>query len=85
MSDFSHVIGIATTCEEWSHAIEHSLSREEDGPARRTDRQKVAREHDWDILAAKIANTMAAGLGIQLTSSLLREEPSLAAKLTPVT
>ena len=50
VEEFSDIIGIASGPEEWSKAIEHALSAEENSPPRRAVRLEVAREHDWEVL-----------------------------------
>ena len=59
------MINIASGREEWSNALEFSLSEEENAPARREERQRAAREYDWDPLVEKIARNIAGRLGIQ--------------------
>ncbi len=68
VAEFGHVVGLANHCQEWSRAITQAFSSDENTPAQRALRQKVAREHDWDVLVAKIAGTIATRLGIQLSS-----------------
>ena len=65
VEEFRNVINIATGHQEWSNALEFALSEEENMPARRAERQRVAREYDWDPLVEKIACTIAARVGIQ--------------------
>ena len=70
VEEFSHVVGTASNHEEWSNVIERALSREENVPARCAVRQRVAREHDWEVLVAKIAGTITERLGIRPLSTL---------------
>lgn len=70
---FSHVIGLATDVEEWSLSIDRALSEAENAPARKAERQAVAREHDWNSLVLCIARTIAEQLHISTTSSRLNE------------
>ena len=69
VEDFSHIIGIAGSPQEWSNAIEHALSDEENSPARRSLRQRVAREHDWEVLVDKIARTISRRLGMNFPAA----------------
>lgn len=55
LRDFGHVIELAESADEWSAAIERSLSPEADLPAARERREAVARRHDWDSLADETA------------------------------
>jgi glycosyltransferase involved in cell wall biosynthesis len=65
VEEFRNVIAIATGHEQWSNAIEHALSEEENAPARCAERQRAASEYDWDPLVEKIARTIAERLGMQ--------------------
>jgi glycosyltransferase involved in cell wall biosynthesis len=63
LQDFAHIIRLARTTDEWSQAIQDSLS-----PAARSDeqvevRRRVARQHDWNRLVALIAQTLCSRLG----------------------
>jgi len=63
LQEFRGVIELATTEEEWSRALEQSLSVEAQSPAQALGRQDVARGYDWNDLVQKIAYTMCDGLG----------------------
>jgi len=69
VEEFAPVLGIANSPENWSKAIEHALSGRENSPARRAARQKVARQHDWEVLVDKIACTISQRLGIALPTA----------------
>lgn len=69
VEEFSNVIKIAADREGWSTAIEDALSKEENAPQRRAERQRAAREYDWDPLVEKIARTIADRLGMELPGS----------------
>ena len=85
VEEFRDVITVSGTCSEWTHAIERAISPGQDTPAQCSKRQEVAREHDWDILAARIASTIAARLCIQIAGSSHPVESISGAKLTLVT
>ncbi len=61
---FAHVVTLPHTRREWSEAIALALQPETDGCVHQASRQAIARQHDWDLLVAKIARTMAARLGL---------------------
>jgi glycosyltransferase involved in cell wall biosynthesis len=63
LQQFAPVIQLATTEEEWSHALEQSLSVEAQSPAQARARQDVARGYDWNHLVQMIAQEMCHGLG----------------------
>ncbi|HYM06175.1 MAG TPA: hypothetical protein VEU11_06405, partial [Terriglobales bacterium] len=65
VEEFRNVINIASGSQEWSNALEFSLSEEENAPARRAERQRAAREYDWDPLVEKIARNIAGRLGLE--------------------
>jgi 2-polyprenyl-3-methyl-5-hydroxy-6-metoxy-1,4-benzoquinol methylase len=74
LCEFKNVVTLASTCEEWSTAIEDSLKPAANSPERRAARQEVASRYDWERLVLKIASSMAEGLGqeyAQKLSSLL--------------
>jgi len=66
VEDFKHVITMARDREEWSRAIEHALSAEQNTSDRRAHRQEVARDYDWDGLVARIVRTITKGLGMDV-------------------
>ena len=55
LRDFGHVVELAEDVDEWSAAIRRSLAPDADTPEARARRQEVAREHDWDALADRVA------------------------------
>jgi PST family polysaccharide transporter len=55
---FSRVVGIADGADEWSAAIEAGLRNGARGPERSSERQAVAREHDWDVLTRHVASAI---------------------------
>ena len=66
VEDFRHVVSIASDQREWSDAIELALSDAENTPDRNAERQRVASEHDWEVLVVKIARTIARRLDLEL-------------------
>jgi glycosyltransferase involved in cell wall biosynthesis len=63
LRDFAHVVGIAEGVEAWSTALEAALSAEADSPAAVERRVAVARRHDWDRIAHRVARVIAHGVG----------------------
>ncbi|MFH1279168.1 MAG: glycosyltransferase [Candidatus Eisenbacteria bacterium] len=79
LEEFSRVVLLAETPEEWIAAIEASL--EGAGPGaeeRRAARLEVAREHDWGVIAGRIAVTLARRLSPEIA---VRAEETAAALL----
>jgi glycosyltransferase involved in cell wall biosynthesis len=66
LKEFSHVVALATTAEEWATAIRYSLSNEANAPEKRRERQALARQHDWNVLALRVAEILAERLGEQI-------------------
>ncbi len=62
VEEFGHVVNLATGAQEWSQAIERALSPAENSDTRRAERQRISRQHDWQELVARIANTISARL-----------------------
>jgi glycosyltransferase involved in cell wall biosynthesis len=63
LAEFTTVVRLASTLEEWSAAIQESLSSAANSPERRAKRQSVAQQHDWQTLVLQIAQVMAERLG----------------------
>jgi len=60
VEEFSPVVAIADTAEQWSDAIQHALGEKENSSQRRAQRQAVARLYEWDALVLKIVRPIAA-------------------------
>ena len=60
VEEFSPVVAIADTAEQWSEAIQHALGEKENSSQRRAQRQAVARLYEWDALVLKIVRPIAA-------------------------
>jgi len=67
--DFSDVIALPRTFDEWSGAITEGLSPAANTPERCAARRAVARQFDWDDVVCTIARTIARRLGIDLVES----------------
>lgn len=63
LEDFTDVITLASTPEEWLAGIGRALQREEQSLPRVAARRTVARAHDWQVLVDRIAARIAARLG----------------------
>jgi glycosyltransferase involved in cell wall biosynthesis len=70
LEDFSHVVTLAVTPDEWSEAIRQSLRPAVNTRERVRARQAVARQHDWQILTERIARTIALRLGPEYVERL---------------
>ncbi|MEO7860548.1 MAG: glycosyltransferase [Nitrospirales bacterium] len=57
LQEFSHVIRLATSVDEWSKAIEESLLPEAMSSEQVGARRKVAYQYDWSILIYSLART----------------------------
>jgi hypothetical protein len=73
--EFKHVITLASNGEEWSNALACALSPRENAPVRCAERQKVAREDDWEALVARIAHTIAGRLPLHIPSASVAAVP----------
>ena len=62
LRDFSGVIELARTVEEWESAIRAALAPEQKSPGAVARRRSVARGHDWDVLVDRIAGLIEEGL-----------------------
>jgi hypothetical protein len=63
LQDFAHIIRLARTTDEWSQAIQDSLSPAACSAEHVEVRRRVARRHDWDRLVALLAQTLCSRLG----------------------
>ncbi len=63
LEEFADVVGLATNPQEWSSAIEAALRPSSNTKDSIQKRQAVAREHDWEVLVRKIADTIAQAVG----------------------
>jgi glycosyltransferase involved in cell wall biosynthesis len=81
VEEFRDVIALAKTSEDWSRALENALSSEENAPNRCAQRQRVAREHDWELLVDRIARTIARRLGLEIQTMEIQATSRLAAGL----
>ena len=63
LEEFTDVVTLASHPDEWSAAIANALSPAANTAERRAARQAVAHEHDWEVLVARIAGTLAERLG----------------------
>ena len=61
VEEFSDVVALARTREEWLKALDHAVRN---ALNEREQRQEVAREHDWEVIAGRIARTIAQRLGV---------------------
>ncbi|MDQ2669280.1 MAG: glycosyltransferase, partial [Gemmatimonadota bacterium] len=66
LEDFAGVVGLASSPEEWSAEIEAGLRNGARAPERRAERRKVAREHDWESLAQRVAGAIESHFGPQV-------------------
>jgi glycosyltransferase involved in cell wall biosynthesis len=74
LEEFASVIELPTTEEEWSKALDQSLSAEAQSPARVRARQDVARSYDWGCLVRVVADEMREGLGLTRWRSTAGED-----------
>jgi hypothetical protein len=61
--DFSHVVKLASTQEEWSRALVESLTPDAVSIDQIEKRRSIARQVDWGTLVHKIAGTLCNRLG----------------------
>ena len=78
LKEFSDVVALAATVDEWSAAIRHSLSNEANAPEKRRQRQELARQHDWNILALRVAEILAERLGEPIPPAMISPAVRLA-------
>jgi glycosyltransferase involved in cell wall biosynthesis len=70
---FRDVVRLPETRDQWSAAIAESLGPAANSGEQRMIRQALAKKYDWEILARRIAETMASRLGPEYSSRITRE------------
>jgi glycosyltransferase involved in cell wall biosynthesis len=82
VQEFRNVITLAANIDDWSRGIERALS-DDNTLLRKAERQAVAREYDWDALAARIARTIARRLHIDLATDVTTHPNQYSQLLSP--
>ena len=80
---YSDVIALATTVEQWSHAITRALTDGADDPERVRAGQRVAQSHDWGIIVHRIARILCEGLGGSCADRIAAASPAAPGGPTP--
>ena len=62
--DYTDVVSLVDTPEEWSAAISDALKPEANTEEKRAKRKEVAKRHDWNLVVQNIAEKIAQRLGI---------------------
>jgi hypothetical protein len=70
LKDFDQVITLATTVDEWSHALTSALEPSASTPAATAARQAVAQKNDWSELTCRIAQTICERLNPELVTRI---------------
>jgi glycosyltransferase involved in cell wall biosynthesis len=73
LEPFRDVVRLAENTGQWSAAIAESLCSPANTDEQREARQTLARQHDWEILVRRIADTMASRLGPEYSIRIARE------------
>lgn len=63
LEEFSHVVRLAQSPDEWSQAIKDCLLPSASAPCRVEERRSIAREYDWSRLVGIIARALCERLG----------------------
>jgi glycosyltransferase involved in cell wall biosynthesis len=72
LEQFSAVIGLASTPDEWHAAIAWGSNRDGNFMREARARQAIAREYDWNVLVKRIAKVLAVRLGDDFVRRLER-------------
>lgn len=72
LQEFTHVVRLATSLDDWSKAIEESLLPESLTPEQVCARRRVAYHYDWNILIRSLAGTFCKRLGASYLDRLSR-------------
>lgn len=83
LEEFSDVVALPRTPDEWSASLEEALAPTGDTAELRAARRAVAKNHDWDLQVKKIARTLALRVAPELVYSVPElcasvDDPSMA-------
>jgi glycosyltransferase involved in cell wall biosynthesis len=70
LEEFSEVVALPRSLEEWSAALTNAISPAANTPECRAARQAVARRHDWNLQVRRIAMTLASRVAPELVAAL---------------
>lgn len=70
LEEFSAVVKLARSTDEWSAALAYALSPAANSPEARLARQAVAKCHDWELQVRSIAMTLAERVAPELVAAL---------------
>ena len=70
LEEFSDVVALPHSPDEWSAALVDALSYAANTPELRAARQAVAKRHDWEIQVRRIATTLAQRVAPELLAAL---------------
>jgi glycosyltransferase involved in cell wall biosynthesis len=70
LAPFAGVVDLAENSSQWEECIARQLLPDANSRARRETRQSIARQHDWEVLAERIARTMIRGSAPELCERL---------------
>jgi len=70
LEEFSDVVALPHSADEWSAALADALSPAANTPELRAARQAVAKRHDWDLQVRRIAMTLVHRVAPELLAGL---------------
>jgi glycosyltransferase involved in cell wall biosynthesis len=76
LRDFTDVVRIARSPDEWCAAVEASLSPADNAPERVEERRRVARAYDWNELTARVAGLLCDRLGPEVAGRFRALSPT---------
>jgi glycosyltransferase involved in cell wall biosynthesis len=76
---FGHVVHLARTLDEWTEGLQLALSPEANALERREERRAVARAHDWNHLALRVARVLCERMGLHELDRLEEQEAKVIA------
>ncbi|HXJ06006.1 MAG TPA: glycosyltransferase [Candidatus Acidoferrum sp.] len=85
LTPYPEVISLPQNAEQWSAAIAAALGTAENTDERRAARQSLAKQHDWEVLVHKIAETIAQSLGPAYADRLSQHVQPTRREASPLT
>ncbi|MGH0038579.1 MAG: glycosyltransferase [Myxococcota bacterium] len=75
LRDFAPTVALAEGVEAWSDAVGRALQAAKDDAAAAAERIAIARAHDWDRIAHRVAEVLARALGPEVLQRFQAIEP----------
>jgi glycosyltransferase involved in cell wall biosynthesis len=76
IEEFHDVVALASSLDDWSRALTSALEADACSDVRRSARQAVARQYEWNGVVARIAHAIAERIGLDLRDPNGKQVPA---------